>query len=291
MPMTMRVTALVENTARGAQLLAEHGLAWWIELGDHRVLFDTGQGGVLKANARYLNIPLAETEAVVLSHGHYDHTGGLADTYATGATPVIYAHPAALEPKYARSGGGSCRDIGIPAACLRSVQEHAPRIVETVKPTTICGGLTATGPVPRRTTFEDTGGPFFLDPGCESPDPLADDQALYIDSPGGTIILLGCAHAGVINTIQYVRQLTDQRPVHMLLGGMHLVNASGERIRWTIDQLKTMGVRNVAPLHCTGMAATANLWDAFPSAFVQCSVGTTIEFKVDTRGTARQPSV
>ena len=135
-----------------------------------------------------------------------------------------------------------------------------------------------TGPVPRVTDFEDTDDPFFLDPHCQHPDPLMDDQALFFDSPEGTVIVLGCAHAGVINTLQYVRQLTGNRPVHALIGGMHLLRASKERLSRTIEELRVCDVRVIAPAHCTGIPATVELWNAFPGRCVPCRVGDRFEF-------------
>jgi 7,8-dihydropterin-6-yl-methyl-4-(beta-D-ribofuranosyl)aminobenzene 5'-phosphate synthase len=275
----MRVTLLAENTAQSAGLTAEHGIAWWIELGTQRVLFDTGQGMVLGENARQLKLPLDRVDAIVLSHGHYDHTGGLLSVVCRTGTPVVYTHPAAFEPKYVVPRNGRARDVGIPAPCREALQTSAAHIVKTDRPTPVVDGLIATGPIPRRNAIEDTGGPFYLDAEGQRPDPLLDDQAVYAPTPHGTIILLGCAHAGVINTIQYVRQLTDEAPIHMVLGGMHLVNASRERLQWTIDQLRALDVHAFAPMHCTGLPATAMLWNALPNQFTQASVGSRFEFE------------
>jgi 7,8-dihydropterin-6-yl-methyl-4-(beta-D-ribofuranosyl)aminobenzene 5'-phosphate synthase len=130
------------------------------------------------------------------------------------------------------------------------------------------------------TDFEDTGGSFFLDHACQQPDPLTDDQAIYFDTTQGTVVVLGCAHAGVINTLYYVRQLTHDRPVHAVLGGMHLINASSERLQWTIEQLRKLGVERLGPAHCTGTAAVAALWNAFPGQCFDCHAGTRLEFEV-----------
>jgi 7,8-dihydropterin-6-yl-methyl-4-(beta-D-ribofuranosyl)aminobenzene 5'-phosphate synthase len=199
----VRITVLVENTAESPGLLAEHGLAFWIEIGSQCVLFDTGQGGVLVNNAYRLGVSLNRVDAIVLSHGHYDHTGGLADALRSHQRTTVYAHPDAMKPKFARNQDGTSREIGIPGVCQEALRRSRDRLVLTEKPTTLSNGLVATGPVPRITDFEDTGGPFFLDAQCQQPDPLWDDQAIFFESKQGTVVLLGCAHSGVINTLRY----------------------------------------------------------------------------------------
>jgi 7,8-dihydropterin-6-yl-methyl-4-(beta-D-ribofuranosyl)aminobenzene 5'-phosphate synthase len=277
---TVRITVLVENTAQGAGLLAEHGLACWIEYAGRRVLFDTGQGGVIASNAYRLGIPLYEADAVVLSHGHYDHTGGLVHVLRESRLTSVYAHPAALEPKYARNKDGTSREIGMPYVSQRTLRKATHRWVKTESPTEILNGLSVTGPVPRGTDFEDTGGPFFLDAPCKRPDPLVDDQSLFFESAEGMVVLLGCAHSGVVNTLHYVRQLTENRPVLAVIGGMHLVGASEERLRRSIEKFGALEIRRIAPAHCTGRPATMALWNAFPKRCVPCHVGSQFEFDV-----------
>jgi 7,8-dihydropterin-6-yl-methyl-4-(beta-D-ribofuranosyl)aminobenzene 5'-phosphate synthase len=278
--MKIQITVLVENTAEGAGLLGEHGLSYWIDLGGQYVLFDTGQGHVLAGNAYKLGVPLHEVTAVALSHGHYDHTGGLAEVLRHNARCQVFAHADSVAPKFAcRNGSG--REIGIPYSAERALQQGGDRWIRTQRPTKIVGPLTATGPVPRLTSFEDTGGPFFLDPSGTRPDPLVDDQALFFETSLGTVVLLGCAHAGVINTLRYIQTLTENRPVHTVLGGMHLLNASPQRLQQTIDELRQLDLRRLGPAHCTGAAATAALWNALPGICVGCHVGSRFEFQTD----------
>lgn len=272
-----RITVLVENTATGQGLLAEHGVSFWIERNGTRVLFDTGQGYVLGNNAERLNVDLKTADALVLSHGHFDHTGGLAETLEVLAPPV-YVHPHAFAPRYACAPGMPARDIGMPGLDEAAVREKT-RLVWTEGPTEVAPGLFATGPVPRRTAFEDTGGPFFLDPEGSEPDTFPDDQALYFESRQGTVIVLGCAHAGVINTVEHVRALTGNRPVFMVLGGMHLVAASPERMDQTVEAFRRIGVRHLLAGHCTGFPAMARLWQEFPDQYSPCPTGTVLEIK------------
>ena len=109
------------------------------------------------------------------------------------------------------------------------------------------------------------------------PDQLVDDQAAFVETPVGTVVVLGCAHAGVINTLRHVQALTDNRPIYMAIGGMHLLNASPERMDKTVAELRRLDVKRLLPCHCTGMAAVARLWQEFPGRCGACPVGTIVE--------------
>ncbi len=275
-----RVTVLVDNCVQGTDLLAEHGLAFWIEIRGRHLLIDTGQGRVLSHNAQHLGIPLDRLDTVVLSHGHYDHTGGLHQVLQAAPQARVYAHPAVLGGKYGRKDDGTSSDIGMPSPSSAALRERGEELVWTEGSAEVGGGLFATGEIPCRTDYEDTGGPFFTDGECQQADAILDDQAVFFESRLGTVVLLGCAHAGVINTLQYIRELTDARPIHTVIGGMHLVTASRNRMDRTIEDLRRLDVQRLGPAHCTGVAATAELWNAFPGRCFSCGVGLQIEFEI-----------
>ncbi len=274
----LEIVVLAENTVRKAGLLAEHGLAFLINMEGRSLLFDTGQGKVLGENARQLGIRLGEIEAVAVSHGHYDHTGGLHTALARAWGAKVYLHPAALHAKYSRQQTPPHRSIGIPRDDKLAIQNPIRNVAWTAQPFEIVPGVCVTGEIPRGTSFEDVGGPFFLDRACTRPDPLADDQALYIESAKGLVVLLGCGHAGVVNTLEYVSHITGKKRIHAVLGGMHLLKASRWRIEATGDGLERFKVRVIALGHCTGSVAAAYFWNRFPSRTVECATGSRFVF-------------
>jgi len=277
----IRVTILVENTVNTRGLLAEHGLAFYIEAGPKRILMDAGQTQILSQNARKLGVSLETLDAIVLSHGHYDHIGGLKELLPLASSARVFLHPNALNPKYTRDKDGTSRAIGMPVEIADAIRNRSSLVTWTTGVTEIHEGVFMTGQIPRTTPYEDVGGRFFLDDACTRPDPLADDQALFIESQQGINVLLGCAHAGVVNTLQYIQQVTKGKPIHTVMGGMHLLAASPDRIAQTIAALRQMGVRRIGPAHCTGCAATAALWTAFPGKCFSCSTGSRITLETD----------
>ncbi|HNQ22866.1 MAG TPA: MBL fold metallo-hydrolase [Phycisphaerae bacterium] len=274
----VRVTVLVDNYVRRQGLLAEHGWACWVETPAGRVLFDTGQGWALWHNVRELGIALETADALVLSHGHYDHTGALAGVLERAPGARVYAHPAALDAKYGRSSDGRVRAIGVPQEGVGVRARLAPRLVPTRGPTEIGPGVWVTGEVPRVTDFERPSGGFYLDAAEGVPDPVLDDQALLLHTAAGIVVVLGCAHAGVVNTLQFVRTLQPREPIAAVLGGMHLSGASEERILRTVEALAALDVREVVPAHCTGQAARAKLAAGLPGRCLSAEVGAVFEF-------------
>lgn len=276
---TIQLTVLVENTATGRGLKAEHGLSFHVQNGRDSFLFDTGQSELLLQNASVLGIDLSGVRAVALSHGHFDHTGGLPALWSLAPKAGLFLHPAALQPRYARRPEGHAHAVGMTAPVRVAVRQEAAWIRAATGVVEVHPGLFLTGEIPRVSDFEDVGGPFVLDEAGLVPDPIVDDQALFFDTRDGLVVVLGCAHAGVVNTLRHIRDLTRDRPIHAVLGGMHLLTASAQRIERTFEALRELKVLRLGPAHCTGTLPTARLWTEFPGQCFSCAVGTSLSFQ------------
>lgn len=270
----IRITTLVEDAASKAGLLAEHGLSFWIECAGKRILFDTGQSNAFVQNAKALNVDLADTDAIVISHGHYDHTGGLKAVLDIAVKAKVYLHPAAVEPKFNQKVS-EAKSIGMSDSSKQAIQGR--HLIWTAMPVQLFPGISVTGQVPRLNDYEDVGGAFFVDENCEKPDKLLDDQTLFIESTKGLVVVFGCAHSGVVNTLNYISKLTGQTKIYAVIGGMHLLNANRVRIANTIKALKQYEVQKIGPVHCTGDKAIREFEIAFSEQYFMCSVGTKLE--------------
>ncbi len=276
--MKIRITILVENqTVPG--LVSEHGLSLWIEADDKYILFDTGQGPALEPNARSMGIDLQKTDILILSHGHYDHAGGLPSVLSVAPKAKVYLHPNAIQPKYSQKEKQT-KYIGMPDLAKEIINDLAERgrVVWTPDPTEIIPGLIVTGQIPRMTDFEDSGGTFYINSSCQTVDGLLDDQAICLETLQGTVVLLGCAHAGVVNTLKYVSKMAQKNPIHAVVGGMHLLNAQETRIEKTIEALKQYELQIISPLHCTGNNSSERMQKVFADKYVPLKTGDKISF-------------
>jgi len=256
--MQLEITLLCDNQLNEAEpiLKAEHGFAAWLQAPDFALLFDTGSGETLRHNAKQLAIPLADSQLLVLSHGHYDHTGGISDFYQSGADCPVLAHPDIAKTRYSCHKDRPIRSIGISQESLSRInaqpeeQQHRQTQGQMLK-----AYLGSTGEIPRTDPFEDTGGPFFLDHSQKNSDMVQDDQALWLNSPDGLVILAGCCHSGIINTICHIQNLTGIKKVAGIIGGLHLLHASEARLQHTVNFLKVCAPNFIHLSHCSGKAA------------------------------------
>jgi len=275
--MSVKITILVDNHA-GDGLSAEHGLSLWIEKDSHRILFDTGQGGALAPNAEKLGIDLSMTDSLVLSHGHYDHTGGVSRLIRIAPGTQVYCHPAAVVSRYGVRAG-EAKPLGMQREAL-SALDHSPsqRIHWVLEGRDIAPAVGLTGKIPRETEYEDSGGAFFLDPELSRHDPIIDDLALWINTPEGMIICVGCCHAGLVNTLTWAVQLCGASLIRAVIGGFHLMNADDSRLKSTIASLQAFSPQLIVPCHCTGNRAIEALQDVFGARVTAGFSGRIFEF-------------
>jgi len=276
---SISLSVLVENTVTQEELRAEHGLSVLIETPYGQILWDTGQSPLFIENARKMGIQIENISCIALSHGHYDHTGGLSAILVLNPRIKVYGHPDIFVQRFTRNRSSvqSVRPIGSPIV-KEIVQLKCQSLELNRQPSEIVPGVFLTGEIPRIIEYEDTGGDFFLDIACTKNDPIIDDQALYIESSQGIVVLLGCAHSGVVNTLNHVSKLTRQEKIFAVLGGTHLFGASKERLDATAEAFSRYDVQVIGPCHCTGLKAITYLKSQFPERVVECSTGSHYTF-------------
>lgn len=275
---SLELRLLAENTARGRGILGEHGLAYWMDTPSGALLFDSGQGLILENNAAVCDIPWERGRRIVLSHGHYDHSGGLETAWKHMPGVRTLLHPGALEEKFTRGGDGLIRSVGMPQGPRQRLISGGQAWDAISEPMELFPGLWATGPIPRKNDYEDVGGAFFLDEQGTIPDPLEADQALFAMTARGVVIILGCAHAGVVNTMEYVLSLTGEESIHAVIGGMHLLHADRERLEKTFEAFREHRVEVLGACHCTGSMAASVMRQTFQEAFVEAHAGRLFSF-------------
>jgi 7,8-dihydropterin-6-yl-methyl-4-(beta-D-ribofuranosyl)aminobenzene 5'-phosphate synthase len=293
----VRVTTLVENSVnfflqekdgvrrrdpeRG-KFLAEHGWAALIETtagGEkHTILLDAGLSETaLLHNMVCLRVNPASLEALVVSHGHSDHAGSVTEVVWRAGKPLpIYVHPMAFRERWYIPPDGPRRG---PWRIEREAWESAGgQVVNMEAPRQIGPGCVVTGGVPRTTDFEGTPKHlYYRENDTFHPDTLPDDQSVVVVvRDKGLVVVSGCAHAGIVNTMRYARQITGEERVWAIAGGFHLGRASEECIEATIAGLKAVRPTIVAPGHCTGFEALCAFARAMPDQFVLNAVGTVI---------------
>jgi 7,8-dihydropterin-6-yl-methyl-4-(beta-D-ribofuranosyl)aminobenzene 5'-phosphate synthase len=278
---SLKLVTLAENTAGERGLLGEWGWSLLVQAGERTFLLDTGAGPSTVHNAAALGVDLRAVQSVALSHGHYDHTGGLPAVLGILQRPQVpvHLHPASWGLQYARNRRtGVCRYVGIPWHRAEAERLGAS-FRESDQPVELAPDVILSGTVPQVNDFERVADYLLLREGeTYRPDPLEDDQALFLRTELGLVVALGCAHRGVVNTLTLGRRLTGLDRVYLVLGGTHLLDAEPEVLDRTIAGLREAGVEWLGVSHCTGGASATRLAQAFGKRFFFNNAGTTLRF-------------
>jgi 7,8-dihydropterin-6-yl-methyl-4-(beta-D-ribofuranosyl)aminobenzene 5'-phosphate synthase len=276
----MRLTCVVDDAVQyRSRFWGEHGLAFLIDREDRRVLFDTSQSwAVLQHNLELLDSDPATVDAVAISHAHYDHTGGLPDLlkHLSPGTP-LYANPELFRERFSRREGKT-EDVGF--SMTRAELAEQVRIELSATPQEIISGVWTTGEITDRPGPEGSSKHHLMREGdALVTDAYLDDMALVLQSGDHLVLLCGCCHAGLLNTLAHVERVFE-RPIAVIVGGLHLMSASEDDLRYTGDVLAAMpGLQHVYPNHCTGQAAFVALTQVLgPSIVHPCPAGTVLEF-------------
>ncbi len=269
---SLSLTVLSENRVNKPNLLAEQGLSIFVSTPASNILFDTGQLYATLHNARQLGIDLGSTSQIFLSHGHYDHVGGLRYISREIKLPEIICHPNLFNKKY-RLIDDERIDIGVPWD-KTELEEGGVKFGFRTHSKEIMPDVWVSGEIPRLTGYEvidETYQERILESFIH--DHLHDDMSLVLNTTRGLVILLGCGHAGVVNTIKHAMRMVNESRIHLIMGGMHLQRATDEKIGKIIQALAKLDPDFIIPLHCTGFRAINQMFNTFHERVLLFNVG------------------
>ena len=272
----VKVTILAENRVTDANLLAEQGQSILVETDQGTILFDVGQTDAFIHNARQMKVDLSKVNKVILSHGHYDHTGGLPALCNAVKTIDVVCHPALINKKFRIYAEGR-KEIGVPWE--KKELEHAgAHFVFKTHAYEVLPDIWISGEIPRNTAYEKID-ETYQQRVSESyiHDEIHDDMSLILVSERGLIVLLGCGHAGPINSIRHAMRITRTKSVHAVMGGMHLSNAPEDKIEHIVNNLYQINPDILVPLHCTGFHAINRMFIKFAERVKLMNVGDSFE--------------
>ncbi|MFW9807232.1 MAG: MBL fold metallo-hydrolase [Candidatus Thorarchaeota archaeon] len=252
-------------------------------------LFDTAGGTpTLEHNAGIMkerfDLDLTAIEMIVLSHGHWDHVAGVLKVIDIIGKPVpVLCHPSALYHKIFTSDDGKRHEIGIHPYYQESELGSKTEVIATRDPYKIADGIMTTGVVPRTNTFETLTGVLQKivtnQNEQEVPDKISDDLSVIFHLKDDSVILLtGCCHSGIVNTMDHSASLSASSTITGIVGGLHLHDASKERLSKTIEYLDNYPLATIAACHCTGLRGRAALMNAFEKSFKNVGAGSVLKF-------------
>lgn len=277
----MKLTVLVDNhVAVGGSLCGEHGVSYYIEEENKRILFDTGYSNIFLQNAHKLGINLEALSHIVLSHGHLDHTGGLSHLirlYAeerSGKTklqnPTLHACPEIFNAKQDKNSS----NIGM--VLDKSSMERYFDLKLSSEPVWITKNLVFLGRIERRFNFEKCSLGRICMEGEYQDDYLMDDTVLAYKSAEGLVLITGCSHAGICNIVEYAKAICNEEKIVDIVGGLHLLNPSADRLHNTLDYIKALRLEALHACHCTDLNSKIALSNVAP--LKEIGVGIELDF-------------
>ena len=241
---------IVSNNRALPDFKEEHGFSLLLEKDDKKILFDTGQGNAFRENIKKLNIDIKNIDALIISHGHYDHCGNISYIIEQSEHIKTYIHPGATEVRYSihKDRKPCVKYIGISYENKMALKKSNVNF----EPFNIESNIHITGEIPRISS-EDTGGPFYHDKEGKVLDKIVDDQSIWIETKEGLVIITGCCHSGLINSVEYIKNISGIDRVQTIIGGLHLNKVTTERVDETIQYINNLHLKNIFPGHCTGL--------------------------------------
>ncbi len=280
--MKTKITVLCENSVlMPFPLIGEHGLSFLIET-DDATLFDTGQGIGLLNNMKVMGKDPADIRRIIISHGHYDHTGGMLAFLRARSEPTqVYLHQSAFNEKLALiPAGAGCVEVAIGMRASREEYESAGAAFSHVSGfQKITGTIFALADVRRPEGWKAWDGALKQRAGSDvTDDPFDDDLSLLLETESGPVVLLGCAHAGIVEILHDISERTGYRKFHAVIGGTHLDSAPAEYVDRAVDTIRKFDVKKIAVSHCTGFRVACRFASEFRDEFAGASVGAVFEF-------------
>lgn len=270
----MRITVLNENMVYKKNLIAEHGLSVLIEFNNKKILLDTGQSDVFIKNAKTLGVDLNNLDAIIISHGHYDHGGGLDYLNEINNIPNIYISTKALIPKFSinkKKNKYYFNGIDVDD----NIKNHFHYIDDKEE---IFKGVYLISNIPYSNDFESKPRGFYIKQKDKMlPDLMYDEQILVVETSNGLSLFMGCSHMGIINAVSYVKDIFKDKKIYSLFAGMHLINADKNRINKTVEMLKEENINHIMPCHCTGYKVSAKISEELKDSFIEVQCGSVIE--------------
>ncbi|HZJ78516.1 MAG TPA: MBL fold metallo-hydrolase [Clostridia bacterium] len=273
----MKFYVLANDIVQKRGFLAEHGLSIFIEHENGNILFDTGQTDVFLHNAKALGVELNSVDSIVLSHGHYDHCGGLTYLPPLKKNTKVYVQESAFDQKLAQNTDGSFRDIGIQWS-ENERNNIKKNIVYQNGSVKLNDTFSLHGQIPTaRNQNEVSKGLFVVKNGETIHDLMTDEQALVFKTEKGLVVFLGCSHPGVTNILDFILKKYPNNKIDTLVAGMHLNNVEDDRLQSTMHYIEDLGVRKIYPLHCTGIVSISKMKSFFGSKCCILYAGDSIE--------------